>query len=194
MKVLWIDTETTGTNPARHGIVQLALIVEIDGVVHERKSWFMCPTGKAIDPDALRVHGMSREDISKFPPVQQVKPQVEEFLAKYVNRYDKTDKFVPAGFNLGFDMDFFAAMWRDCGDEYFYSFVGGGCTIDPFRTVGMLEWGGLIPELPKRNLVGMCEFFGVKIEKAHNAMSDIEATRELALTLKTIMENGGIAK
>ena len=30
-KVLWLDIETTGLDPERHGIVQIAGIIEIDG-------------------------------------------------------------------------------------------------------------------------------------------------------------------
>jgi DNA polymerase III epsilon subunit-like protein len=37
-KTLYIDTETTGTDPAKHGLIQLACIAEIDGEVAEERS------------------------------------------------------------------------------------------------------------------------------------------------------------
>ena len=30
-KILWVDTETTGTDPGKNGIIQLAGVLEING-------------------------------------------------------------------------------------------------------------------------------------------------------------------
>lgn len=46
MKILWIDTETTGLDPDKHGIIQLAMIVDIDGQIKGKEIFTMCPTGR----------------------------------------------------------------------------------------------------------------------------------------------------
>ena len=56
MKLLFFDLETTGTNPARHGIHQISGIVEIDGVEQERFDFKVRPNPKAeILDEALAV-------------------------------------------------------------------------------------------------------------------------------------------
>lgn len=39
MKILYFDVETTGTDSSKHEITQLAIIVEVDGVVKEEVNW-----------------------------------------------------------------------------------------------------------------------------------------------------------
>ena len=67
-KVLWIDLETTGTNPAIHGIIQLAAIVEIDGEIVEEADLKMRPLmDKEITDEALEMQGVTKDDLSDYP-------------------------------------------------------------------------------------------------------------------------------
>ena len=43
MKNLWIDLETTGLDVKKHGVVQIAGIVEIDGEIQESFNFFTKP-------------------------------------------------------------------------------------------------------------------------------------------------------
>ena len=38
-KICWIDTETTGLDPRKHDVIQLAALVEIDGKIEAQKVW-----------------------------------------------------------------------------------------------------------------------------------------------------------
>ena len=64
MKKLWIDLETTGLNPSKHSVVQIAGIVEIDGVHKESFCFKTRPLkGSAVSHRALEVIGSTVEDL-----------------------------------------------------------------------------------------------------------------------------------
>lgn len=58
MKLFFYDLETTGTNPARHGIHQISGKIVIDGKEMETFDYHVQPNPKAqIEPKALEVGG-----------------------------------------------------------------------------------------------------------------------------------------
>ena len=112
MKLLFFDLETTGTNPARHGIHQISGIVEIDGVEQERFDFKVRPNPKAeILDEALAVGGVTREEIDAYPLMEEVYGKLVALLARYVNKYNKTDKFFLVGYNnASFDNQFLRGL------------------------------------------------------------------------------------
>lgn len=123
MKLLFFDLETTGTNPARHGIHQISGIVEIDGVEQERFDFKVRPNPKAeILDEALAVGGVTREEIDAYPPMEEVYCKLVALLSRYVNKYNKTDKFFLVGYNnASFDNQFLRGFFLQNGDNYFGS-------------------------------------------------------------------------
>ena len=66
-KILWVDTETTGTDPGKNGIIQLAGVLEING--HEISSFDLKIRPFAedvIEDTALAVNGFTREELAGF--------------------------------------------------------------------------------------------------------------------------------
>lgn len=122
-KLFFYDLETTGTNPGRHGIHQISGEIVIDGKSVETFDFKVQPNPKAqIEDAALAVGGVTREQIMAYPPMGQVYTQLVTMLAKYVNKYDKTDKFHLVGYNnRGFDDNFFRGFFLQNGDNYFGS-------------------------------------------------------------------------
>lgn len=67
MKRCYIDVETTGTNPAKHGIIQLAGKIVIDGVEKNSFDFKMKPfPGQEVEEEALKVTGTTREMIEGY--------------------------------------------------------------------------------------------------------------------------------
>lgn len=182
-KILWLDLETTGLDPVKNGIIQAAFIVEIDGQVKEKRDFKMNPIGKVLDPQAMAVHGLSEADLASFPPSLSVKKDIENFLAQYVEKFDKADKFTAAGYNVDFDLGFLEELWIEAGDRYFYSWVNH-FPVDVFKVHPFMEWAGLATAPDRRNLETLAAHYGVPFPDAHNALADIEMTRELALKLR----------
>ena len=107
MKVFYVDVETTGLEPKINDIIQLALIIEIDGKVVRKEKFEMQPFNyDNISPEALEVNGLSIEQIKGFDTPQIAYRKIVNILDKYIFKYDKKDKFIPAGYNVKFDVDF----------------------------------------------------------------------------------------
>ena len=176
-KVLYFDSETTGTKPKENGMCQIAFIVEVNGNVIEEKNFYVRPfEGQIISKEALEINGLTIEKIREFPLPQVVHGEILKMLNRYIDRYNKDDKFYPAGYNVRFDLDFLVEFFERNNDKYFGSFVNWRM-IDPLPILYWLDYHGKI-SLENYKLETVCKYFGIKIE-AHEALSDVNATREL---------------
>ena len=181
MKLFYFDVETTGLQPWKHGIVQLAYSVEIDLVEKESGCFFIKPfDSDEIDQKALDVNSLTREQLSHFPePTVVFNQYLIPLLAKYIDKYDKNDKFCPAGFNAQFDIDFLQQFFKKNGDKWFGSWFNYD-VVDPLQALRFFQpaeaW---IKKLPDKKLGTLTRVLGIEHASAHDALSDIKATREL---------------
>jgi DNA polymerase-3 subunit epsilon len=207
MKIFYFDLETTGFDPVENGIIQLGAIIEINGTVKEELNFKLQPFGfmsdttlavgggkDIIDPKALSVSGQTMEDIARHRDPAGVYNEFIQTLKKYINKFDKEDKFYPAGYNVRFDLDFLAAFFSKVGDPYFGSWFNWRA-VDALAIVRFFEFCGDVSTIKSnQKLETVCEAYGIKLEAAHNALSDIRATRELLLRLKNHAVLGLIGK
>ena len=188
-KIIWLDCETSGLDQNRNGIISLAVMAEIDGTVVDSKTFLMNPVGRELEDGALQVNGFTREQVASFADWKTVKLGFCSWLDGFVSKFDKEDKATAAGYNIiTFDMGFIESWFLASGDKYLYSYFDR-FPLDIYRMVPMLEWSGL-KGLPNRKLGTVCESMGVKLEDAHEAMADVEATRELAGKIRAILQGG----
>ena len=181
-KTFYFDLETSGLDPLIHGILQLACIVDIGGVVVEKRVWKMRPAkGLKADPQALAVNGFTMEQIRSFMPEEEFLTEFVEFLDTYVNKYVKTDKFYPAGYNIQFDVGFLKALFIRNGHKYYGGYFNYRF-LDPLPWLIMEEWNGDF-QAADLKLGTVCEIYDIPLVDAHDAETDIEATRTLVLTL-----------
>jgi DNA polymerase III epsilon subunit-like protein len=175
-RILWMDTETTGTLPWKHDIVKLACLVEEEHTVLDGLSLSMAPIAwDAIDPKALQVNRLTMDDLRGFPSAAESIAELIEFMSKYVDRYDRNDKFVLAGYNIGFDSDFLRSTFRKVGEGYFGSWFAWP-TIDVAHHVALAYLQGL--RLPDFKLSTICAHYDIAID-AHTATGDVMAARQL---------------
>ena len=176
-KILWLDSETTGTDPMKNDVVQLACLVEIDGNIKHKQKFKMRPiNGGAIDPEALELNGLTQEEIARYPTAESSLQTLKKMLSRYVDKFDRSDKFVPAGFHVKFDLDFLRQAFLKTGDQYFGSWIfNAAIDVQTFVAVAVARYGVRVENF---KLSTLCARFGVPIV-AHEAMSDIEATRAL---------------
>ena len=180
-KILYFDTETTGLDPVKQDIIQIAGIIVIDGIVQEEFEFKVKPFSfDNISQEALDVHGYNVENLKTFPEPHEVHCQLIDIFSKYVDRYDTNDKFTPAGYNVHFDMDFLQQFFIKNNDVYFGSWMNWK-KVDPLPLLHYLDFCGRI-SLPNYKLSTVCQHFGIEI-KAHDALGDIKATRELLAKL-----------
>lgn len=178
-KLFFFDLETTGTNPGRHGIHQISGEIVIDGKSVETFDFKVQPNPKAqIEDAALAVGGVTREQIMAYPPMGQVYTQLVTMLAKYVNKYDKTDKFHLVGYNnRGFDDNFLRGFFLQNGDNYFGSWFWAD-SIDVL-VLASTFLADRRAELSNFKLATVADFLGIDTTagKLHDASFDIYVTK-----------------
>lgn len=181
MKVLFFDLETTGTLVNRHGIHQISGMVVIDGEVRESFNFHVQPNPKAdITQEALDVARVTKEQIMAYPPMGEVYRQFVDMLAKYVDKYNRQDKFFLAGYNnASFDNQFLRAWFVQNEDKYFGSWFWSN-SIDvmvlatPYLAARRAEMDNF-----KQGTVA--KFLGIDLDsnRLHDALYDIEICKAI---------------
>lgn len=123
MKLFLFDLETTDVSE-NSGIHQISGRIIIEGEVKETFNFHVAPhAGASINPKALEVCGVTLEQIQAYSPMQEVFPQVVAMLDKYIDKYDKKDKFFLVGYNNShFDNSQFRHWFTLNGFQYFGSY------------------------------------------------------------------------
>lgn len=182
MKVIYFDVETTGKDAVKNDIIQLAGIIEIDGEIKETFNLKMQPFDyENIVPEALEVNHTTLEELKGYQTPSEAYKSFVRLLGRYVNKFDSRDKFYPAGFNVRFDVDFLKEWFSKNGDVYYGSWFNYKL-IDPLPVLHMMEYCGKI-SLMNYKLSTVCEHLNIAID-AHDALSDITATRDLITYIK----------
>jgi DNA polymerase-3 subunit epsilon len=182
-KAIFIDTETSGTDPQANGITQIAgMIALIDGLnieVKERFDFDVQPfPDDVITPEALAITGKTKEQIQAYPPASVVHGDLVLLLGKYVDKYNKRDKFQFIGYNARFDMDMLRSWFKKCGDNYFGSwFHFPPIDVMNMAAVGLFEKRILLPDF---KLATVANYLQIASEgEFHDAQKDIEITRQI---------------
>ena len=182
MKKFIFDLETTGLDAKKHGVIQIAGIIRLDnGVKH--KFDFKCKTfpGQILDPIALSITGSTPELIASYHDPKKVFKALLTLMSKYVDQYDKNDKFTIVGYNCTFDIGFLREFFRLNNDKYYGSWFSSYNMIDVHKLFTALRGSGLYPELEaleNMKLETVANHYGIEIQ-AHDALSDIYATEKL---------------
>lgn len=178
IKTLFFDVETTGLDPQKSCIVQLSGIIDIDGEVVEEFNFNIAPDpGAVVSDEALNVIGKTMAELVSYPSADEVYNQFIQLIEKHVDKYDKADKFYPAGYNVRFDLEFLQAFFKKRGNPYGTGSYQNWKAIDVMQLVHYLCYTGKL-NLENYKLGTLCQHYGIEIN-AHDSVSDIRATREL---------------
>lgn len=181
VKIFYYDLETTGLDPAKHAIHQLAAFIEIGGEVVDRINIKMAPHPKAaIEPEALKVSGVTLEELQSRQDYLQGYAELVRFLGPHVDRFDRADKLFLCGYNNAkFDDGFLRMFFELCNNKYFGSYFWSHA-LDVIVLAG---------EYLKHRRAGMDSFklfrvareLGLHVdeERLHDAYYDLELTREV---------------
>lgn len=184
-KLFFCDTETTGLNPYKSEINQLAALIDINGKVVDKVDLSMKPDRPLhIHPKALAIQGRTQEEVMAYPDRKIGFATLKNMMGKHVDPYDKKDKFIMVGHNVEFDKKFVQALFYDVHDAFFGSWFDYRivCTV----SLGMaLTVCGKI-KTKDLKLGTLCDYFKIKL-KAHDAMADIVATREVFYKMVGLM-------
>lgn len=188
-KIIFIDTETTGTDPNKNGLIQIAGIVyesiNTRGELKEldRFDWKLKPfESDLIEPAALQVNNTTQEQLAEYPDPVTVYNDFYKLLCKYINPYNKLDKAFFAGYNARFDYDFLRKFFEKNNNKYFGSFFY-------FPAIDVMNLAATYlmnerRELANFKLETVCKHIGIEAAgNLHDAMTDIILTKDLYLTI-----------
>lgn len=179
MKLFFFDLETTGVNPAKNGIHQISGEIIIDGITKESFDFKVQPNPKAIiEEEALNVAGVTKDQIMAYPSMKVVYSEIIKMLSKYVDKFNKTDKFFLVGYNnASFDNQFFRGFFMQNNDNYFGSwFWSNSYDVMVLATPYLAEKRHLMENF---KLPTVAKFLGIETDesKLHDAGYDIYLTK-----------------
>ena len=179
-KIIFIDTETGGVNPEKSALIQLSGIIRIDKKDVEKFNFYIKPfENSEVNEKALEVQGRTLDELKaeKYIEEKEVYKQFINLLDKYIDKYDKTDKFIVAEYNVRFDVDILKALFQRHGNNFSFSYLDSSM-LDPLYSIRLLQIAGILPVLENNKLETWCKHFGIEL-KAHDSLEDIVATKKL---------------
>lgn len=175
MGTLFVDVETSGLNENVHGIIELGYIIEDENrVVLDKGSITMNPLymSSKVSPKALEINGFKSEDLPKLPNAKEACIKFIQILNKYLN-----GKYKLVAYNADFDTKFIQAWMNKLVPNTYWKIIDYK-HLDPFAIVKYLQHTGKIDTGKSQSLESVAKYFNIE-HKAHNALSDIEVTREI---------------
>lgn len=192
MKIFYFDVETSGLDSKVNDILTLSGLIEIDGQIVDTINLKVQPFNPdTISDEALKINGITREEILTFMPPREAYNKLNNFFCKYVDKYKKNktseDKLIPAGYNVKFDIDFLYKFWEKNGDKYLGSFIDYH-SLDIAALILFLKYKKVL-NFHGYKLVDAAAALGVGFKaEAHDAESDILVTREIGNKIMEIIE------
>jgi DNA polymerase-3 subunit epsilon len=174
-KLFFYDLETTGTKFWKNGIHQISGAIVIDGHIKEVFDFKVRPNESAIiDEEALKIGNVTKEQIMAYPPMQEVYSKIIKILSKYVDKFNKKEKFHLVGYNnASFDNPFFRAFFVQNNDVYFGSWFWSD-SID-IMVLASYKLRNVRHELVDFKQSSVAKYLGIEIDdtKLHDAEYDI---------------------
>ena len=161
-RIAFLDVETTGRDPQKDRVIELAVVIGERGEVLERHSWLINP-GVAISAESAAVHGIKDEDLVGKPSFTEIVPEV----------LSRLEGAVPAAYNASFDKAFVLAELDRAGirpDKPPPAVRRDVEWLDPLTFARELY-----KDEDSRALGEMAARLGIQLENAHRATDDAEA-------------------
>lgn len=157
--LVFLDAETTGTDPEKDRIVELAIVIVRPGAANAECRVRRFDPEMDIPPEATEVHGITDADVADEPRFAQCADSL-------LNLLEDADL---AGFNLRrFDLPLLVAEFERCGKHLD---LEGRALIDPLVIFHRLH--------PRDLAAAYLEYVGRELEGAHGAEADATAVPEI---------------
>ena len=158
MKLVFLDTETTGLNRWKHDIIQIALVIEEDGEITFKNEYKFHPERPDnADPEALKVNGYTEE---AWDGAYKWSKEACERLASHIQ------DGVVIGHNVKFDTGFLRELFKRYNVK---------CRFPPeidTRALAKILWGD--DPLGSLSMDNIRKHLGLSDVGSHTAMKDTE--------------------
>jgi len=181
-KILFIDTETGGIDPASHSLLSLALVVWKELEVRASIEILVNDGVLNVTEKALEINGINLGEHKKkaVSPVLALQ-QFDQFLDIHFSR---DEKIILGGHNINFDVNFLNAFLTRNGYNFQQRFSHR--FVDTSSILFYLYLTGKI----KRKLTASqdaFDYFGITVPGRHTALGDVFATAQLFSKLVSIL-------
>jgi DNA polymerase-3 subunit epsilon len=173
--LVWIDTETTGLDAARHQMIELAAVVTSPDAATVRRAVcrkILLEPWAEVDAGALAINGYDPRGAAWKREARPLGDVMAAFAAWLPER------FALAGHNVPFDRRFVLASFARAGlprDAL------GESAVDTKRLAQRLVKAG---QIPNTKLESLCRHFGVSNDGAHTALADTHRAIEVYRRLR----------
>jgi DNA polymerase III epsilon subunit family exonuclease len=173
-RLVWFDLETTGFNPFKDEIIELACL-DNEGGVYES----LIKPVKRIRPKITEITSITNEMVEDQRPCVDILREFVEFIKGDVS---ETRSIYLIGHNIhSFDMPFVKAKCAEFNIKFPNVYL-----IDTMR---MSQY---ILDEYSHNLAHLCQLFGIDNQNAHRALSDVYATQVVYCNLCHFFKRAGI--
>lgn len=178
-KLLVVDTETGGLDPARCSLLTIGAVVWEDGRHLAEAEWFVREPRLEIDPASLKEHVVDLREVAAkgLPPAEAAKA-----LLEFATPHFPGERIVLAGHNVGFDAGYLKRLFALAGMNYEQHFSHR--LIDTASLLGALSLAGRVP-IQSRGLSEAIAHFQIPVDLArrHTAIEDARVTARLLTKL-----------
>lgn len=148
---IYYDTETTGINPEKERVVEIAAY----DPVQDRSFEELVNPGIPIPAEASKVHNITDEMVSDKPSFAEVGQKFIEFC--------EGDTVLIAHNNDSFDIHFLR-----------HEFQRNDLAMPEWDFLDSLKWARRYrPDLPRHSLQFLREIYGIEANNAHRALDDV---------------------
>lgn len=179
LKQCFADCETTGLDSKTCAVIEISGVLLV-GAIEEPFNFRSRPrSDDVIESEALEINKIDIADLRAYPDPYNAYKAFVTLLGKYVNKYDKSDKFIFYGWKASFDWDFLWNFFLKAGDKYFGSyFFWPPIDVAALVTEHLGEERGEIPDF---HLDTVAKFLGIEVkeELRHGAAYDIGLTKQV---------------
>jgi DNA polymerase III subunit epsilon len=173
-KILFIDTETGGLNPAFHSLLSIGLVVWQDGSIIDQTEILINDGKLNVSEQAMQINQI---DLAMHVQTALSPPEALEKLENFTAlHFDNSQKITLGGHNVHFDVSFLKVLLSVHGRDYHKRFSHRFVDTSP-----ILYYLFLAGKLKQKATSSQEAFdlFSIHVEKRHSALGDALATAEL---------------
>lgn len=175
MKILFVDTETTGLSPKKQDIIQIgAVVMENRTVIDEINIKCQPVQWDNINSYALKVNNSTVEQLKTYELPRDAWDKFHAFVTKH-----HTDEgYVFGGQNCKFDKTFLSTWWdnHSPAEEPEFDHYLNGKTLELMNITNSMKKYGFL-DVKNVKLPTIVEALDIKVDgNLHDAVTDIKAT------------------
>ena len=172
-KILFIDTETGGLDPRQHSLLSIGLVIWSPQGILATEEILLKEKVFRIDHHALKVNQI---DLAQHAARALDHADALKKMVAFVQSHFAGKGIVLAGHNVSFDIGFVKQWFEEQGVDF--SSLFSHRSIDTHSILSALYLSGLVDERATDSSKAF-DYFGIKVEQRHTALSDALATATL---------------